>query len=49
MIDKDPTYFDGIKWEIFVTRNMSFWHQCLSGLGVFHNMADYEYQHIQNN
>jgi phosphohistidine swiveling domain-containing protein len=38
---KRPTSFGGAIWDIFVTRNMSFWHQCLSSMGIYHHLADF--------
>jgi phosphohistidine swiveling domain-containing protein len=31
----------GRKWNVFVARNMSFWHQCLSLEGHYHNSRDF--------
>jgi phosphoenolpyruvate synthase/pyruvate phosphate dikinase len=33
--------FDGHEWFMTVTRNMSFWHQCLSNEGNFHHQKDF--------
>lgn len=38
-INKEKDLFvviGGIKWVPFVTRNLSFWHQSLSDMGIFH-------------
>lgn len=32
---------DGRKWDLKVTRNMSFWHQWLSSYGHYHHMKDF--------
>jgi len=40
-LSKDPTFIDGERWNISVSRNMSFWHQVLSDQGHFHNMKDF--------
>lgn len=31
----------GEKWETYVTRNMSFWHQYLSSQGIFHHLKSF--------
>ncbi len=38
---EDPSFINGEKWNISVTRNMSFWHQFLSNQGHFHHMKDF--------
>lgn len=35
------TDFDGINWNLTVTRNMSFWHQCNSNYGLYHHSKDF--------
>ncbi len=33
--------FENKPWELAVSRNMSFWHQCLSNYGHYHHNADF--------
>ncbi|MEY2664217.1 MAG: hypothetical protein RIT04_25 [Candidatus Parcubacteria bacterium] len=37
----NPTQIDGKEWFLTVTRNMSFWHQCLLTAGWYHNTRDF--------
>jgi phosphohistidine swiveling domain-containing protein len=32
---------DGVKWDVSVTRNMSFWHQHMSAIGHYYNSRDF--------
>jgi|GEM_PF-3835199 hypothetical protein len=32
---------DGVEWQPTVTRNMSFWHQCLSVEGSYKHQGDF--------
>jgi len=32
---------DGVRLNLVISRNMSFWHECLSTLGHYHNMKDF--------
>ena len=33
--------FEGQEWNLTITRNMSFWHQCLSDKGHYWNSKDF--------
>lgn len=39
--DNKSKIFDKKEWFLAVTRNMSFWHQCLANLGWYHNTRDF--------
>ncbi len=40
-ISKAHITIRGEAWELYVTRNMSFWHQHLSSQGIFHHFKDF--------
>ncbi len=40
-ITTKTTDFNGISWNLTVTRNMSFWHQCNSNYGLYHHTKDF--------
>ncbi len=37
----DLNVIDGVQLSLVITRNMSYWHECLSTLGHYHNTKDF--------
>lgn len=38
---KTGVTINGVEWNLFVTRNMSFWHQVISNFGHYHHAKDW--------
>ena len=38
---QSPTLFNGVDWELGISRNMSAWHQLLSSEGNYLHMKDF--------
>ncbi len=41
MFSKDTVLYDGKKWFLYITRNVSFWANCLSAKGSYFHFKDF--------